>query len=103
MKFEKLKTICRGEGEQPEAHREHSRRARTNTPLHRHASAAARLCPLRSADISDGAVQLAVDVAPQNHARALYNMLLAGMVIAILLAFVCVLNYTIWKVNGSCL
>lgn len=43
---------------------------------------------------------LAVDVAGQNHARAAYNMALAGMVIALLLAFVCVLNWTIWKVRA---
>lgn len=50
-------------------------------------------------DLDSGAVALAVDVAPTNHTRAMYNMLLAAMVILILLAYVATLNYTIWKVR----
>ena len=36
-----------------------------------------------------------------NHYRAMYNMLLAGMVIAVLLVFLITLNYTIYKVRHT--
>lgn len=54
----------------------------------------------RRADIAaGGTVALAVDVSAANHARARYNLLLSLMVVAILLAFVCTLNYAIWRVR----
>ena len=52
-------------------------------------------------DIASGAVELAADVAAANHSRALFNMMLALMVILLLMLFVVTLNYTIWKVGGQ--
>jgi Ca2+/Na+ antiporter len=56
-------------------------------------------------DIASGRVELAADVAPANHSRARFNMMLALMVILLLMLFVVTLNFTIWKVGrqaGSC-
>ncbi|KAL4448605.1 hypothetical protein ABPG75_005824 [Micractinium tetrahymenae] len=42
-------------------------------------------------------VSLSVSLAHANHLRARYNMLLAAMVVVLLLGFVVLLNWTIWK------
>ena len=50
--------------------------------------------------ITSGDVSLQANVAGGNHTRALYNMLLAMVITLLLLVFVAVLNYTVWKVRG---
>ena len=58
-------------------------------------------CRLDLAAASAGVqVSLAVNVAKANHLRALYNMALACMVIVLLLTFVVLFKYSIWKVGG---
>lgn len=44
-------------------------------------------------------VSLAVSLTRANHLRAGYNMLLAAMVVALLLGFVALLNWSIWRVR----
>ena len=74
--------------------------ARTHARMHAR-TAAAGAAAWRREELSSGAVSLAINVAGDNHARALYNMMLAVLIIVLLLVFVIVLNYTIWRVRAA--